>query len=483
MAFLRPAALVRPLLCLRRENWRTCFLADIASIAAVTTASAQPAGAGTPAGLDSTFGALLQDAASTPAQPAATPLANIVALLQNKMLTADANAASLADADMTAAIAASPQTKSQSDAPATSSMARNNAAMSEAAKPKTDQSPDQIGEASQDPAKPAATKPLPRVTDLEADDAASGTETPDGDTTPKPATPATASAPDVLAAFLLTQMNATAAQNAPPAANDTAPVTNAMTANPQVTPETQSDKDASKQDQSSTETKQQADAQSDKATAALSKAMNHTAGSRDSDPASNTAAPQPAAGNASTQPAAPAANNGQSIVPPPGVAVTTAADVHAGKVAAQIQVTQQHHEIVTTPDKLGLAIAAKSVDGVRHFDIRLDPPELGRVQVHLSMDDNGRAQASLVVDKPQTLELLQRDASSLNRALTDAGLDLSNNGLNFSLREQYRQNDDGGVDKGRGRSLSAKAVVQTDASPIHSSLSYAPDSVRLDIRV
>jgi hypothetical protein len=105
------------------------------------------------------------------------------------------------------------------------------------------------------------------------------------------------------------------------------------------------------------------------------------------------------------------------------------------------------------------------------------------VQVHLSMDDNGRAQASLVVDKPQTLELLQRDASSLNRALTDAGLDLSNNGLNFSLREQYRQNDDGGVDKGRGRSLSAKAVVQTDASPIHSSLSYAPDSVRLDIRV
>ena len=157
-------------------------------------------------------------------------------------------------------------------------------------------------------------------------------------------------------------------------------------------------------------------------------------------------------------------------------------DAHTGKVAAQIQLVPQHHDTVTTPDKLGLAIAAKSVDGVKHFDIRLDPPELGRVQVHLSVDDAGRAQANLVVDKPQTLELLQRDAASLNRALTDAGLDLSNNGLNFSLREQYRQNDDG-VDKGRGRDLSVKAVVQTDASPIHSSLSYAPDSVRLDIRV
>jgi flagellar hook-length control protein FliK len=135
-------------------------------------------------------------------------------------------------------------------------------------------------------------------------------------------------------------------------------------------------------------------------------------------------------------------------------------------------------------DALGLTIAAKSADGVKHFDIRLDPPELGRVQVHLSLDDSGKAQASLVVDKPQTLELLQRDAANLTRSLTDAGVSLSNNGLNFSLRGQDRQDDGGGVVKGRSRALSVKAVVSTDAisnsSPI---ASLAPDSVRLDIRV
>jgi hypothetical protein len=71
----------------------------------------------------------------------------------------------------------------------------------------------------------------------------------------------------------------------------------------------------------------------------------------------------------------------------------------------------------------------------------------------------------------------------LNRALSDAGLDLSNNSLNFSLRDQGRQND-GGVDQGRSRALSAKVVVETDATSIHSSLgSYAPNSARLDIRV
>jgi flagellar hook-length control protein FliK len=453
-------------------------LADIATITAVTTASAQPAGVGTSAGVDSTFGDMLQDAASTSPQPAAAPPANIVALLQNKMLTADADAASLAEANTACAIAASQQAKSQPGAPTTSAAARNAATQ---AKQESAGSQDQIGEP--DPAKPVAAKPALQVADLETDDATPDTEVADGDTNSKPAAPA--STPDVLAAFLLTQLNVTATQNAPAPANDAAPVASTMAAKPQAAPETESkdQKDAPKQAQSSAETMQQTAAQNDKAAAALSKAMNHTADSRNSDPASNTAAPQLAAGNATAQPAAPAMQPGQPAVPVPGVAVTTAADVHAGKIAAQIQVTQQHHETVTTPDKLGLAIAAKSVDGVRHFDIRLDPPELGRVQVHLSMDDNGRAQASLVVDKPQTLELLQRDATSLNRALTDAGLDLSNNGLNFSLREQHRQNDDGGVDMGRGRSLSAKAVVQTDASLIHSSLSYAPDSVRLDIRV
>ena len=135
-------------------------------------------------------------------------------------------------------------------------------------------------------------------------------------------------------------------------------------------------------------------------------------------------------------------------------------------------------------DTLGLTIAAKSADGIKHFDIRLDPPELGRVQVHLSLDDSGKAQASLVVDKPQTLELLQRDAANLARSLTDAGVSLSNNGLNFSLRGQDRQDDGGGVVKGRSRALSVKAVMSTDAISNSGSIgSLAPDSVRLDIRV
>ena len=199
--------------------------------------------------------------------------------------------------------------------------------------------------------------------------------------------------------------------------------------------------------------------------------------------------PKNIAGTAQTSvnsPTAPPA----SATPPVSAAPQTADSLQAAapqpaQTAAQLQMAAQQNgsEVVSTADKLGSVIAAKSADGVRHFDIRLDPPDLGRVQVHLSVDDSGKAQAHLVVDKPQTLELLQRDAANLNRTLTDAGLNLPNNGLNFSLRDQQRQND-GGVDKGRGRQLSVTAVVQTDANQTQIPIaSMAPHSARLDIHV
>ena len=63
----------------------------------------------------------------------------------------------------------------------------------------------------------------------------------------------------------------------------------------------------------------------------------------------------------------------------------------------------------------------RSQSGAKQFDIRLDPPELGRVEVRLSIDATGKASAHLSADQPQTLDLLQKDAPALTRALRDAG--------------------------------------------------------------
>ena len=85
---------------------------------------------------------------------------------------------------------------------------------------------------------------------------------------------------------------------------------------------------------------------------------------------------------------------------------------------------------------LAVEIAGRAASGKNHFEIRLDPPDLGRIDVHLKVDRDGQVTSHLVVDRPDTLDLLRRDSTGLERALQDAGLKTSYNGLQFSLRDQ-----------------------------------------------
>ncbi len=86
---------------------------------------------------------------------------------------------------------------------------------------------------------------------------------------------------------------------------------------------------------------------------------------------------------------------------------------------------------------VAVAIAARASAGKNSFAIRLDPPELGRVDVRLSVDKDGHITSHLVADRQDTLALLQRDASGLQRALQDAGFKTADNGLQFSLRDSF----------------------------------------------
>ena len=80
--------------------------------------------------------------------------------------------------------------------------------------------------------------------------------------------------------------------------------------------------------------------------------------------------------------------------------------------------------------------------GKNRFEIRLDPPELGRIDVRLKIDRGGNVTSRLVVERSDTLDLLKRDAPQLERALQQAGLKTADNALEFSLRHQAFQRDD-----------------------------------------
>ena len=159
---------------------------------------------------------------------------------------------------------------------------------------------------------------------------------------------------------------------------------------------------------------------------------------------------------------------------------------------ASAPILTQHIQVTAQPipnmPALAVTIAAKAQSGARQFDIRLDPPELGRVDVRLSIDATGKASAHLSADQPQTLDLLQKDSASLTRALRDAGLNMSQDGLNFSLRQQAGGHDGGqaggqpGGHGGRSRTFSLTATTSIQATATSVTTRGVADG-RLDIRV
>ena len=64
-----------------------------------------------------------------------------------------------------------------------------------------------------------------------------------------------------------------------------------------------------------------------------------------------------------------------------------------------------------------MEIAASAKSGKSRFEIRLDPADLGRIDVRIDVDRNGQVTSHLTVEKPETLSMLRQDAPQLQRAL------------------------------------------------------------------
>lgn len=80
-------------------------------------------------------------------------------------------------------------------------------------------------------------------------------------------------------------------------------------------------------------------------------------------------------------------------------------------------------------------------DGSSHIRIQLEPETLGKLDIKLHVDAAGKTGVTITVDNKNTLDLLQRDARGLERALNDAGLTADSGNLNFNLKggDQQRQ--------------------------------------------
>jgi flagellar hook-length control protein FliK len=134
---------------------------------------------------------------------------------------------------------------------------------------------------------------------------------------------------------------------------------------------------------------------------------------------------------------------------------------------------------------LAVAIAARAQAGSNQFEIRLDPPELGRIDVHLDVDRDGQVTSHVTADRADTLALLQSQQPQLERALEQAGLKTADNGLQFTLRDQSFAGQNNGGGNGPQPRMAQLVIPDTSAPSVDPTQIYARSGIGggLDIRV
>lgn len=106
----------------------------------------------------------------------------------------------------------------------------------------------------------------------------------------------------------------------------------------------------------------------------------------------------------------------------------------------------------------------------KNMTLRLDPPDLGKIEVQMHFTKDKAIKTHMVFEKPETMLMMQRDSHALERAMQNAGLDNGNNSLSFELAgrdsgfDGNQNNRDGGNttnNRGNGASGSNADLIES----------------------
>jgi hypothetical protein len=135
------------------------------------------------------------------------------------------------------------------------------------------------------------------------------------------------------------------------------------------------------------------------------------------------------------------------------------------------------------PAQVAMHMAKAAEAGSNRFVIQLSPAHMGDVRVDMKVNKDGTVHAMLHVEKPETLQMLQRDAGLLHQALQAAGLKPDGGSLNFSLRQdggQFAGQDGGGHAHGGSARMGEPDASVADMAALSPRRSHAG---RLDVTI
>ena len=144
--------------------------------------------------------------------------------------------------------------------------------------------------------------------------------------------------------------------------------------------------------------------------------------------------------------------------------------------AAQTAAMPRADTAVAAANARLIAEAMALATGQDHIELRLDPPELGRIAIDMLVDGT-TVSATLTAERPETLELLRRHVDALQRELSASGFGHAD--IGFGAQGNGGRGEQAGAavagqDTGRDRAADAPAIRRPPA---------ADPSGRLDIRL
>ena len=120
---------------------------------------------------------------------------------------------------------------------------------------------------------------------------------------------------------------------------------------------------------------------------------------------------------------APTIGAGPAGLPPPGATARVTAPVQPRPASPPSDLKEQ----------ISVQVQKAVEQGIDRIRIQLKPADLGRLEIQLDVAQDGKVAILVNADRPETLEMLRRDARGLQQALQDAGLQTDSGNLSFNL--------------------------------------------------
>ena len=175
---------------------------------------------------------------------------------------------------------------------------------------------------------------------------------------------------------------------------------------------------------------------------------------------------------------------GSEPLPPLG---STAVSAHNAPGMRETGLSQLSRATVEATAQIAAQILRRLEGRSTRFEMALTPDELGRVDVKLDIDSEGRLNARLAFDNPAAATDLKGRADELRRQLEAAGFQLADDAFEFTGRDSGSSAFDRGQDTRNGSSRAFAAAsrlnteIDVDQPPRWLALSLSPSGVDMKV--